>query len=399
MTPEQTCFLQLLRDYVHQCSSDLPLKEINWEKLVEYAREQSLCGILYIQCRGFLTQDSEALEKLHQGFYSAVYDSVNGTVAWKQIREKFEKAGLSYLSFKGEVLRRYYPDPELRTMGDRDVLIHHQDRETADRLIRSLGYEKYVDNHAVWTYSKPNIVFEIHDIMFYEYLSNQIDYREYFGNIWENTIQADDAGAFIPEPNRHFLYLMCHTAKHIINNGMGFRAFLDMVFMVQNERNLKWNWLEGELERLKLLDFTRTCFALCERWFDITMPFSDKKIEEKLFEDITCKTFEDGIFGLHNAQNEAAHSAKEIKRSKQSYLKTALTLSLKKLFPPYEDMQLIPWYGFLDGKPWLLPLGWIYRWWYVGTHKPEHGREYLAEPFEKKDVIEKRKKFLDDWGL
>lgn len=39
------------------------------------------------------------------------------------IKSEFEKNGIDYAPIKGSVVREYYPRPELRTMGDADVLI------------------------------------------------------------------------------------------------------------------------------------------------------------------------------------------------------------------------------------------------------------------------------------
>ena len=324
---------------------------------------------------------------------------MNGRAALRMIADEFEKSGIPYLPFKGEPIRKYYPNPELRTMGDIDVLIQTKDRKPTDEIMHRLGYRKFVDNHAVWTYLKPNLMFEIHDVMFYEHLSNSIDYREYFSHVWETAILAEGENGYVPEPNRHFIYLICHMAKHIINKGIGFRAFLDLVFMSQKEQQLNWDWIAAELERLELLDFAKTCFALCERWFHVTMPFSTAGLEEAFFENTTAKMFRDGTFGLQNEQNEAAYFAKEIRRYDQSYWRTAISLTWKRLFPPYEDMQLIPWYRFVDGRPWLMPVAWVYRWIYTATHKFKDSRELFMKPFIKRKLIEKREKFIDDWKL
>ena len=399
MTGEQRCFLGLLRDYVHQQPSRTPETAVDWEQVARYAGEQSLGGVVYVQCRELLEPKSAGLRKLHQQFYGTVYGAVNDSAALAQASEALEAAGVAYLPFKGEVLRRYWPEPRLRSMGDRDLLVHPEDAGAADRVLQGLGYEKFVDNHAVWTYTKGSTRLEVHNVLFYEHLSNQVDYTGYFSHIWETAAPLNRRGAFLPEPNRHFLYLMCHTAKHIVNKGMGFRAFLDMVFMAQREPALDWAWLTEELERLELLEFTRVCFGLCQRWFDVTMPLPAAALEDGFFESATDKVFRDGTFGLHNRQNEAASSAKEIKRSDAPYWRTALGLAWRNLFPPYRDMQLIPWYRFVDGRPWLMPAAWVYRWFYTAFHKFGQSKARLTEPFVKRDVIEKRKKLMDDWGL
>ena len=129
------------------------------------------------------------------------------------------------------------------------------------------------------------------------------------------------------------------------------------------------------------------------------MPLDDLPLDEKFFREVTEKTFRDGTFGLHNEQNEAAHSAKEIRRAEEPYWKTTLALTVKKLFPPYRDMQLIPWYSFVDGRPWLLPVAWVYRWFYTAIHKFRKSRDLLTEPFLKREVIERREAYIRRWGL
>ncbi len=397
MTAEQAFFLQLLRDFVHQCPSVEPRVSLDWAKIARYTADQDLNGIIYYQCRDLKSIDPQIRESLHKSFLSDAYRSVNGEAAMAKLASRFDEAGIDYLPFKGQVLRQYYPVPELRTMGDRDILIHHVDRECSDRIMTELGYSKFIDNHAVWTYQRPALMFEIHDVMFYEYLANDVDYRSYFNRVWDSAISSG-GHRFLPEPELHFLYLMTHTAKHIINNGMGFRAFLDMVFFCRSESSLDWNSLQEKLEELSLYEFTLRCFSLCEAWFDVKMPLSSEEPSVEFLLESTEKIFHDGIFGLENEDNAAAHSAKEIARDDKPYGLAAIHLVLRSLFPPYEDMQLIPWYAWLDGKPWLLPAAWVYRWFYVLLKKRDIGGAKLKEPFGKK-LIEERQLLLKHWGL
>ena len=259
--------------------------------------------------------------------------------------------------------------------------------------MKRLGYRKFIDNHAVWTYLERDIVFEIHDHMFYENLANQVDYRGYFDQIWDSSD---------PEwnENRHFLYLMTHMAKHTINKGVGFRYYLDLVFFCRGAAGqLNWKWIASELKKLQLYDYTCTCFAFCRKWFGVNMPLISGELSDSFYAAATQKMFRDGTFGLSNRDNEASISAKEMKRSRMPYWVTAIRLTLQKLFPSYEDMQLIPWYRFVDGRPWLMPAAWVYRWVYILRHKRKHGAQLLTEPYLKKTVIERREHLIQDWGL
>ena len=406
MTKEQVFFIRLLRDYVHQEASTAPSQEIDWETILRFANEQDLAGIIYYQSRDISGIPAKIARKIREGFLSNAYISVNMDYAYREIAKLFEKDNIRHMPFKGALVRDYYPHPELRTMGDRDVLIHPEDRAASDEAILSLNYDKFVDHQAVWTYFKKTLMFEIHDVMFYENLANQIDYREYFSHIWETAGSGPDEELSmqrIPDINMHFLYLMAHTAKHVINNGMGFRAFLDMAFFALNATGRgnepDWDWIGKELESLRLYEFTKVCFTLCEKWFDITMPFHLEEVDQTFLEDMTRKIFRDGVFGLDNEDNDATKASKEIHRSRQGYNLTALGIILYRIFPPYEDLQLVPWYSWIDGKPWLLPVAWVYRWIYCLKNKREQSRDLLLEPYKKKETIQARQQYLEGWKL
>lgn len=403
MTAEQRFFIQILADHVHGRPSSPESDAMDWEKIAAYADEQALLGMVYIQTRDYFKERPdtapEIAARLHKGFLSDVYLYANRDAELAEFARQC--ADVPFVLMKGSVVRDYYPAPALRSMGDVDIIIHTEDRQKTDEILLAGGYRKMVDNHAVWTYDKDYIEFEIHDHMFYEYLANDVDYRGYFDRVWEHVRLLDGTGnLYVPEENFHFLFLMTHLAKHITNNGMGFRAFLDLVFMIQKAGNrLDWQWIRQELEKLKLLAFTKTCFAFCQRWFDAEMPVESAALDGDFYAEVTAKMFNDGIFGLENRQNLAAHSAKEIKRSKNSYWLTAIRLTLHRVFPSYRDMQLVPWYRFVDGRPWLLPAAWVYRWFYTAAHKFEHSKNLLLEPYNKREVIEKREKMISSWGL
>ena len=404
MTPEETYFLNCLSSCCTGAQTDPPPERLDLEELFRIAEEQSLGGIVFDQMQKWLGYRIGG-----GGFQKEVirdaYYSVNREMLLKEIAGAFGRAGISFLCMKGALLREYYPVPELREMGDLDLVIHPEDRQKSDRIMtEELGYRRFVDNHAVWTYYLNTFEVEIHDHMFYEHLANRFDYRSYFDHVWEHVQRAPVFGIqalnlLVPEEEFHFLYLMAHTAKHVINNGSGFRAYLDMILLSRRIASEMWDRIVQELEMMELLDFTMTCSALCEQWFGVGLPVSHAALDSVFLEEVTRKTFHDGIFGLENRENEGANAAKEIKRADRKYWRTAARLTLMKLFPPYEDMQLIPWYSFVDGRPYLLPAAWIYRWFYCLFHKFPQAIRMLAEPFVRKGKIEEREDLIRSWGL
>lgn len=405
MTQEQSLLISCLADFCHARKTQKPVafeSGINLKELFRIAEEQCVDGIVFDQCSSWLSMNSD----FRKSFLAHVFLSVNRADILEDIVNRFQREGIKLIFMKGAVFRDSYPVPELRSMGDVDFIIHTEDREKADRIMmEEMGCQRLIDNHDVWTYWIGDFMFEIHNHMFYEYLANRVDYRAYFDRVWDSAhpgivfgISADNL--FVPDENLHFLYLITHTAKHIINNGSGFRAFLDMImFARKNDDKLDWDWIKNELSELELLDFAKTCSALCQKWFEVKLPIEAAKISEDFLERITEKTFQDGIFGLENADNSEARSAKDIKRSKAPYGIAAIKYTIRQLFPTYRDMQLIPWYSWVDGKPWLLPAAWIYRWGYCLIHNLDRGKQMISEPYKQRAKVEDRKQLLHDWGL
>ena len=406
MTLEQAFFVQALAAYI-QGKPDIRVpggwESLDWPQLLQYARTQNLAGIFYVQCRDNLSRIpalQSILEELHAGFVSEAAHSVARQQDLAQLEQQLTQAEIPFLPFKGSVLSQCYPAPQLRTMGDTDFLIRGKDRLHCHQLMCSLHYTPKEDPGAVWTYSDGVVTYEIHSHMFYEPLANQVDYQSYFDQAWRFARPLLDTSRYELDEGFHFLYLMAHTAKHIINKGCGLRPFLDMVFFIQQQnRNMNWVWITQQLEELDLLAFTQTCFALCEKWFGVSMPISSSPLEESFFLEATEKVFADGIFGHINQQNRAAAMAKQVHRSRLPRSLAFLADTWKKIFPPYRDMRHVPWYAFVNHRPYLMPVAWSYRFLYCLVHKPKASTDRLADPYTHQEEIAARENLTTCGGL
>lgn len=400
MNREEHFFLQLLADYVHQTPTQPPQAGLDWGKLVRIAKAQGLSGVTWLQCRGLPDIPASHLEQLHRGFRSDVFYAVCRGEDLQALEAAFHLANIPFLPMKGAVLAQYHPVASLRTMGDIDLVIHPQDRLRAHRLMLELGFQVKVDNHAVWTYTRDVVTYELHDHMMYETLASQVDYRSYFDRVWDHAAPAGSGSRWEMDEEFHFLYLVAHTAKHVLNSGSGLRPFLDMALWVRRSgTDMDWQWISRELEKLELLDFAGVCFALCGKWFQVDMPLSGAGVDRSFYEEATRKVFQDGLFGLDNTENQDGTAAKAIRRSQSSYWLAAAGITLRKLFPSYRDMQLVPWYSFVDGRPWLLPAAWLYRFYYCLKHKPSHSRRLLEQPYARREEIGQRQIYMEKWGL
>ncbi|MCI8618738.1 MAG: nucleotidyltransferase family protein [Oscillospiraceae bacterium] len=397
-------YLTLLADHIWGRKTVVQPDLVDWVRLQYIIRIQSMSGIAYVQLRDALSGMPEHalfLSDLRNRFAAEVFYAVCRKEDFSALEAVLTAHQIAFLPVKGSVLSQYYPVWQLRTMGDVDFLIHTEDRARVDELMRDLGYTFFSDTEAVWSYDRDVNHYEIHDHIFYEPMANDFDYQGYFDGAWEYARSLPGVTRFEVDESFHFLYLIAHTAKHILHKGSGFRPFVDMALMVQKVgERMRWDWITSELERLRLLKFAETCSALCERWFGIGFPIQTGKLSEEFFECVTQKAFLDGVFGFQNPENAVASSTKGVHTvKKNSYYASALTMTVRHFFPSYQNMREIEWYSFLDGRPWLLPAAWIYRFYYCLRYKFAHSQKILKDPYVNRKQIEIRETFIDNWGL
>ncbi len=402
---ENEFFLSCLRDFCAGRKTLKPDSVPDVAVLAKAAEAHDLGSVVYSQCRRWacMMPGGSALQR---SFLKDVFLSVNRADVLKDVAREYANAGIRAIVMKGAVLRGYYPEPALRSMGDIDLVIRHEDREKCDLVMTDvIGFKKFETHQDVWTYSIGDIIAEVHNRMFYEDLSPKVDYPAYFDRVWERCRRAPVFGIesdslYIPDDEFHFLYLMAHTAKHVIVSGCGLRAYLDMAMTIRLAgKTMDWEWIQKELEKLELFDFTKTCFSLCEKWFGVDMPFEKGPLDEDFYRTVTEKTFEDGVFGYGNDENDTASAARDLGSSGVSYDVAAVKRGIRKFFPSYSNMRLIPWYSFVDGRPYLLPAAWAYRLGYCTVKKFRESVHFLAQPFTEKEEIKERQRLLRDWGL
>lgn len=80
-----------------------------------------------------------------------------------RVLETLQDSRIAVIILKGLWLRELYPQPELRTMGDIDILVKPSDKESAGLLIKRSGYFGIEHEGSVEAFYKPNFLhIELH---------------------------------------------------------------------------------------------------------------------------------------------------------------------------------------------------------------------------------------------
>ena len=166
MNTVQTAVIQLLQIYMgmDECVDTFP-KQVDWAEVYELAVKHNIGGILYTAIRKLPEQQGlqkDIQRELQVHFYASVSRSKEQDMRMVQVIEYLNQKKIFHVLMKGWVLKRYYPIPELRTMGDVDFLIREEDRQRTHEALLQLGFLCTSDKGFVWCYEKGNTLLEVH---------------------------------------------------------------------------------------------------------------------------------------------------------------------------------------------------------------------------------------------
>ena len=321
-------------------------RSTNFKKLFKHAKVHNLLGIVYCAVAKMKNRDelpADFLEAIKNKFFDLIFIYEKQSNELKEVQALLSSSDTPYIVFKGARLRELYPVPESRAMGDIDMLISEQDRDSVKKLLVSNGFECVKQNGPVYNYTKNGVLFEIHTK-----LINQYDFGV-FADAFSEAIFDGCFGEF--RNDFHFAYLIAHTAHHFKFYGAGIKLVLDLAVMLKT-CNIDLKNVFKILNEYNLVRFAKVMLTVCNHFFGIGEDFGIDTGEVELF---LCKC---GAFGNDNDNKGVTLARRQLEEDeKYSPFKTKLKL----LFPPYSKLKDIDYIKFIDGRPWLILYAWVYR--------------------------------------
>jgi hypothetical protein len=149
--------------------------------------------------------------------------------------------------------------------------------------------------------------------------------------------------------------LFTHFAKHYRDSGIGIKHLIDIkLYLEQNE--LDYEYLQQQLEKLKLWEFFNNVKKTIAVWFD--------GLES---DEITCAITDKILLGGAFGTKEAYNTSAALKQRKQGQKNVRTSRFLISVFPPYKNMCLL--FPSLKKVPLLLPFYWVWRVIYTAFNK------------------------------
>lgn len=392
MIAEQQFFIQILKDHL-EGSETKQCPDIEWKKVLFFAQIHQVEGIVFYQCKRFIP--SEMYSFLEKKFSAELFYKLNRERSYKDIGDAFDREGIVSFVVKGFNVASCYPIPSLRTMGDLDIVVHREDKEKAGQVLETLGYKPKIVQAPDydWSYEHNGIHLELHHLLFYDEPGINYKQADFFNRCW----YYEDNGKL--DWNFHFLFILAHLRKHLVNSGVGFRMFMDVAAIIKNDPGLNWRWIEEKLEQLEMKKFSKICFALCYRWFGVKAPLQYEELSDSFFEEATVRIFSNGVFGFNNEQNRNNETINRILTHGKARKLSRFQIAIRYLFPKYIHMRYIPYYSFIEGRPWLLPVAWVYRVIRLITGKVDSLSTFINRVSFPDSAVDDREEELRRWGL
>lgn len=274
--------------------------------------------------------------------------------AVERICTAFEENGIAYMVLKGCNMKKLYPKPEMRLMGDADILIRLEQYGQIKSIMQDLGFEKVKESTYDFCWKSKALYVELHKRLFGP---DQTDLCGYFGTGWEKACPASGS-QFRMSREDEYVYVFTHMAKHFRHDGIGIRHLVDLYVYHRAYPDLDERQVEKTLEQLKMLDFYRNLRQAFRVWFEDAP-------SDPVTELITEYVFNGGCFGSEKNKMyvERIISAAKKKRSGGARLRSVL----REVFFPLERMRMS--YNILYKYPFLYPFFWPVRWVDILLHR------------------------------
>ena len=338
--------LTLLKSAIIQQKIALP-EGFQLQDADEHINRHHIASLIYegaLLCN--IPQNDIRLLQLFQKYCKALQVSERQLRELERIYNAFEENGIDYMPLKGCKMKALYPKPELRNMGDADILIRTEQYDKIRSVMQSLQFTEGEETVHELVWKSDALYLELHKHLIPSY---NRDFYGYFGEGWARA-KLLRGTQYTMTPEDEFIFLFTHFAKHYRDGGIGCRHVVDLWVYLRSHPELDLDYIQTELKKLQLLDFYRNIRRLISTWFE------DQESDSRT-DFLTEFIFASGSFGqienrvLSRAVRDANHSVLGFSGKLLYLWQTA--------FPGIKILR--EKYTILKKHPYMLPLVWLIR--------------------------------------
>jgi hypothetical protein len=330
------------------------MREKDWLRLLDFADEQALTGVLFwglkeightdlTDSTDFFshTEITETTERvsgkpdydlmLEWGFVAQVVEDQNKAINKKcvEVLKELEDAGFQCCVLKGQGNAMMYPNPLSRMPGDIDVLIRKADRKKLSSFAKTKNVTGHHFHHIEYE-EEGGIGVELHFIpcsmnnpvyhrRLQKWFAEQAD-RE---DIWNHRVKLPDTEEMISIPTVGFnmVYQLAHMMHHFFDEGIGLRQIMDYFYLLQeakDELKIENGELKIILRYLGLWKFAGAVMYVMREVFHLEERFMIAPVDERRGETLMEEILKGGNFGHYSGLTDHSMGAKYFLKIKRN---------------------------------------------------------------------------------
>lgn len=400
-TMEQQAILTLLRRSLWGEPGTLP-EELNWETLDTMAKQQGVLALCYDGAVGLKAQmPAQLKQKWNQQTLMGVMKNQRLLAAQDQLLGQLQKAEIPAAILKGSSVARCYPQPDLRILGDIDVLIPSRCLEAAKPMMEQLGYRFHEADHEFHLgYSRADAYVEVHyDVTTLPECRGAEATKAQIANFLEDRVEAQmlGHGFAMLSATHQALMLLLHMVRHMLGGGIGLRQLCDwMMYLAHEDPAHFQSDTVPVLEVCGLLRYAQVATAACGAYLGLP------EIHGAWCKDVTARDtlvfienlFQGGNMGRADTEQIGSLLVKGTDLGeKQSFLKMSMTGLAEYAYQRYPVTRK---------HSWLLPFVWVFmtvRYWLrslLGLRKKKSVTQAVKNAKDKRRFLESLEIFTVD---
>ena len=352
-------YIKLLALYLNKKEAqDFVLDKDNLPFFFQLSKHHSLKAFFYAAVKDTKASISDKdLKRLEEPYLLALRKNVLFAKERETLYQYLNEQGIDYLPLKGIILKDYYLDSNTREFADNDILFDAPKDELVKTFFKNQGYEvEYYrkSNHDVYQ-KKPFFNFEMHRALFGETGDNE-KIVKYFSDYLNKAPIKEGKEHYLSNED-FYIYFTAHSYKHYHVSGCGIRTLIDYYLFLKKHQDLDFNYINQELKKLDLLDFSNQIKNLALKVFD------DKELS-KDEDEMLMFIASSGTYGT--MEHSVDKGVKE--KGKFKYF-------MSRVFPPYRFYKSA--YPWAYKCPILIPVAWLCRFFRILFKNPKRASTEL----------------------
>ncbi|MBQ7674706.1 MAG: nucleotidyltransferase family protein [Alphaproteobacteria bacterium] len=361
-----------------------PDAQIDWEYIYKKSISQNITGLLYTSVVKIAKEqqpDAKLMHDWQKNMLGTIAVNANRYNEFLKMSKIINDKKIKMVGLKGCLLRELYPVPELRTMGDFDVLVSKASIDATKTIFTDNEYNVIKDSYGIVCENK-KAYWEVFYGLDEEFAFDSVMYTEKVFNSAEH-----NGTIYCPEITYFLAHVIIHSARHYMEKGAGIRNICDIALVVDKyKEKIDFKLLENLCIEQNYRNIYGYIINSINKYYKVDVSGID--IEDRNCDKFLEYALLNGVYGKHG--NSLLWQVAKDENENNRGLK-------RLLFPSVESLKNR--YKYLNTAPILLPIAWIHRLFsalFKWKYSFKQMKGDMKEAFEFSD---ERIKWMKDLGL